>query len=179
MKIKRKHIVIGGLMVLAISLMSFAGAKKAQASQVFEKIVFKIVGIRNVDLNWSRLKFHFDLMLMNPTANDFSLSSAGAIRGKAYRVYRGNQLLVSGTLNNIGNVNLPAGGSQVFKDILVEIPIATVGQELLNMVGGFQGLTNLDNIKNINYMQFFQSLRYEVDIEGFGSIFTFKDNVKV
>ncbi|MFJ1431360.1 hypothetical protein ACILE2_11260 [Capnocytophaga canimorsus] len=186
MKINKKHIIISGVAVLAISLMSFAGAKKAQASEVFEKMILKITGLRGFDISLQRLRFYVDLTLQNTTAHDFTLSSSGMIRGKAYRVYRGDTLLVGGSLNNINGINLPAGGFFTFKNIQVEVPLSALGQQVMDLIGGFDGIKNLfqsggfnQTISKINWQSYLQSLRYEVDIEGFGSIFTFKDNVKV
>lgn len=181
MKINKKHIIIGGVCVLGASLMSFASAKKSQAAEVFEKMLLKISGVRKFDISLSRLRFFIDVTLQNVTAQDFTVSSAGIIKGKVYRLYRGNELLVSGALNNISSVNLPAGGFYTFKNIEVEIPITSLIGILVEKAGGFGNLTKpavaFSALKNTDWFAFARTLRYEVDIEGLGNLFTFNGNI--
>ena len=181
MKINKKYIFIGGVCVLAASLMSFASAKKSQAAEVFEKMLLKISGVRKFDISLSRLRFFIDVTLQNVTAQDFTVSSAGIIKRKVYRLYRGNELLVSGALNNISSVNLPAGGFYTFKNIEVEIPITSLIGILVEKAGGFGNLTKpavaFSALKNTDWFAFARTLRYEVDIEGLGNLFTFNGNI--
>ncbi|GET46899.1 hypothetical protein [Capnocytophaga felis] len=182
MKINKKYAVIGAVGVLAVSLMSFASAKKSQAAEVFEKMLLKISALRNISINFSRLRFYVDLTMQNTTAQDFTVSSAGIIKGKVYRVYRDNELLVSGALNDISSVNLPAGGFHTFKNIQVEVPISALISILVEKVGGFGNFTKpavaFNSLKNTDWFAFARTLRYEVDIEGLGNIFTFNGNVE-
>ncbi|MDO5106496.1 hypothetical protein, partial [Capnocytophaga sp.] len=86
MKIDRKYLVLGTVGVLAVSLMSFASAKKTQAAEVFEKMLLKISDVKRFDINWKRVRLYVDLTLQNVTAQDFNFSTAGLLQGKVYRV---------------------------------------------------------------------------------------------
>ena len=192
---KAKYLIIGGTLVGAIALMSFIKAKTAQAKYVFEKILFKVGFPKNFDISTTRLRFYIDFMLQNPTAQDFTARTGNLIRAKAYRVYRGNEIVAFGDLGNIDGVELPAGGSYTFKNIYVEIPTTDLAKHLLNISGGFASWGNL--LKNsfsknktdanstqtfvstikANSQQFLKELRYEVDVEGFGQLYTFNKNI--
>ena len=111
---KVKYLIIGGTLIGAFALMSFIKAKTAQAKDVFEKILFKVGFPKNFDISTTRLRFYIDFTLQNPTAQDFTARTGNLITAKAYRVYRGNQVVAFGDLGNINGVTLPAGGSYTF-----------------------------------------------------------------
>ena len=179
---KVKYLIIGGTLIGAFALMSFIKAKTAQAKDVFEKILFKVGFPKNFDISTTRLRFYIDFTLQNPTAQDFTARTGNLITAKAYRVYRGNEV-----------VTLPAGGSYTFKDIYVEIPTTDLAKHILNISGGFSSWGNLlkgafskDKTNNTqtfvntlkaNSQQFLKELRYEVDVEGFGQLYTFNKNI--
>lgn len=183
MKIQKKHIVIGGVTLFAFSLMSFAKAKGKQAKEVFAQIIVRIADVRRFDINFNRIRFYIDVALQNPTSNDFSLSSGGLVQGKVFRLFKDNTLLTHGSLSNVSGVHLPSGGTFVFKDIYVEIPLTALGQQVMNLLGGFDGIKDIfsgnmkEKINAIDWKKFLQSLRYEVDIEAFGNVFTFKGTI--
>lgn len=183
MKVNKKWVILGLLGVLGLTTMSFVSAKKSQAREIFKQIQFRIQSIRRIRIADSKLKFDVDLSLQNPTAQDFTLSLAGLIKAKVLRVFRGNTLLSVGSLNDLQSVNLSAGGRQTFT-ITAEIPLLDLAKELGNIAFGndiFAGIKNLiqqgnigDHFKNINWNQVVKELRYEVDIEAFGNIYTFR-----
>ncbi|GIZ16627.1 hypothetical protein [Capnocytophaga catalasegens] len=186
MKIERKHIILGLVAVLGGSMMNFVSGKVNQAKAVFEKIEIKLSTIKRIRIANSALKFDVDISLQNPTSQDFTASSGGLLKGRLYRVYLKEKLLIMGSLNDIEGINLPVGGTHTFKDISVSIPLIDVGKELLSIVGGgdiFSGLTALtqkgllDKVKSIEFQNLLKDLRYEIDIEGFGQIYTFKEKL--
>ena len=83
---KPKHLIIGGVAVLAIGLMSFTRARISQGKELFKRILFKVSLPKRFDISTQRMRFYVDLILQNPTAQDFSASSAGSIAAKSYRV---------------------------------------------------------------------------------------------
>ena len=191
---KVKYLIIGGTLIGAFALMSFVKAKTAQAKDVFEKILFKVGFPKKFDISTTRLRFYIDFTLQNPTAQDFTARTGNLITAKAYRVYRGNEVVAFGDLGNIDGVTLPAGGSYTFKDIYVEIPTTDLAKHILNISGGFSSWGNLlkgalskDKTNNntqtfvntlkANSQQFLKELRYEVDVEGFGQLYTFNKNI--
>ena len=192
---KPKHLIIGGVAVLAIGLMSFTRARISQGKELFKRILFKVSLPKRFDISTQRMRFYVDLMLQNPTAQDFSASSAGSISAKSYRVYVGNKLLAFGSLGSISGVTLPAGGSYTFPDIYVEIPTIELLKHAYSLTGeadnwkklfagkstqqpnGTTSLNDFTNVVKANTVTFMRELRYELDVEIFGITYMFKQNV--
>ena len=195
MKMKPKHLIIGGVAVLAIGLMSFTRARISQGKELFKRILFKVSLPKRFDISTQRMRFYVDLILQNPTAQDFSASSAGSIAVKSYRVYVGNKLLAFGSLGSISGVTLPAGGSYTFPDIYVEIPTIELLKHAYSLTGeadnwkklfagksaqqpnGNTSLNDFTNVVKSNTVTFMRELRYELDVEIFGVTYMFKQNV--
>lgn len=195
MKIKPKHLIIGGVAVLAIGLMSFTRARISQGKELFKRILFKVSLPKRFDISTQRMRFYIDLILQNPTAQDFSASSAGSISAKSYRVYVGNKLLAFGSLGSISGVTLPAGGSYTFPNIYVEIPTIELLKHAYSLTGeadnwkklfagksaqqpnGTTSLNDFTNVVKANAVTFMRELRYELDVEIFGITYMFKQNV--
>lgn len=192
---KPKHLIIGGVAVLAIGLMSFTRARISQGKELFKRILFKVSLPKRFDISTQRMRFYVDLILQNPTAQDFSASSAGSIAAKSYRVYVGNKLLAFGSLGSISGVTLPAGGSYTFPDIYVEIPTIELLKHAYSLTGetdnwkklfagksaqqpnGTTSLNDFTNVVKANAVTFMRELRYELDVEIFGITYLFKQNV--
>ena len=192
---KAKHLIIGGVAVLAIGLMSFTKAKVSQGKELFKRILFKVSLPKRFDISTQRMRFYVDLILQNPTAQDFSASSAGSIAAKSYRVYVGNKLLAFGSLGSISGVTLPAGGSYTFPDIYVEIPTIELLKHAYSLTGeadnwkrlfagksaqqpnGTTSLNDFTNVIKANTVTFMRELRYELDVEIFGITYMFKQNI--
>lgn len=192
---KPKHLIIGGVAVLAIGLMSFTRARISQGKELFKRILFKVSLPKRFDISTQRMRFYVDLILQNPTAQDFSASSAGSIAAKSYRVYVGNKLLAFGSLGSISGVTLPAGGSYTFPDIYVEIPTIELLKHAYSLTGetdnwkklfagksaqqpnGTTSLNDFTNVVKSNTVTFMRELRYELDVEIFGVTYMFKQNV--
>ena len=192
---KAKHLIIGGVAVLAIGLRSFTKAKISQGKELFKRILFKVSLPKNFDISTQRMRFYIDLILQNPTAQDFSASSAGSIAAKSYRVYVGNKLLAFGSLGSISGVTLPAGGSYTFPNIYVEIPTIELLKHAYSLTGeadnwkklfagktaqqpnGTTSLNDFTNVLKANTVTFMRELRYELDVEIFGITYLFKQNV--
>lgn len=192
---KPKYLIIAGTTILAISLMSFIKAKTAQAKDVFTKILYKISLPKRLDISLNRLRFYIDVTLQNPTAQDFTASSGGLITAKVFRVYRGTELLGFGQLPNINSVALQAGGKCSFNDIYIEIPTTDLARQLWNVTGGADSWkkllnnifpkdtqspqTNQQFVETLkaNSMKLLSELRYELDIETLGQLYTFNKNI--
>lgn len=192
---KPKHLIIGGVAVLAIGLMSFTRARISQGKELFKRILFKVSLPKRFDISTQRMRFYVDLILQNPTAQDFSASSAGSIAAKSYRVYVGNKLLAFGSLGSISGVTLPAGGSYTFPDIYVEISTIELLKHAYSLTGetdnwkklfagktaqqpnGSTSLNDFTNVVKANTVTFMRDLRYELDVEIFGITYMFKQNV--
>ena len=71
--------------------------------------LFLLLKIRNVKVGLQKISFSFDIILQNPTNEDFSVSSGGAIKAKGYQLVRGDKVLVMGHFSKeFQNIDLPA-----------------------------------------------------------------------
>lgn len=187
MKIKPIYLILGGLAVGAIALMSFTRTTQTQLAKIFEKMRLKITSVRNIGIRGGNLEANIDLTLQNTTSQHVDLSSGGTIKGKAYRIYRNANFIAGGSLNNLSAINLSAGNQFTFKNISVEIPLIQLGQEALDLLGGFSSLKMfiqqdgvkrlVDKAKSIDFYKYINELVYEIDVEAFGQTFTFKQTV--
>lgn len=192
MQIKRKHILLALLGVLAFSVYSFASAKVAQAKILLQKLIWKINPPKRIHIADGQLKFSVDLTLSNPTSEDFSFTTGGTIQVIGFRVFYGDKLLAKGNLGNIYQVSLKGLSDYTFKDIQVGIPltdlsgivanIVTGGKGVLSLLsaftqkGGFQQLVN--TAKNIDWQQQLKNFTFEVDIQGFGQTYLYRQQLQ-
>lgn len=169
MKIEKKHILIGGICCLALLTMSFASAKVSQAKLVFEQLKFGIAGFGKIGLkSLINLWFDVDIAIDNPTAQDFTVSTAGIISLKVVRVYQGEKLLGYGTAD-VSGIELKAGKRTVIKGIRLNVNITTAG-------GLVADLYKKHKFDVASYAEILPSLRYEIDLEALGVIYTFKQS---
>jgi len=122
------------------------------------------------------MRFYIDLILQNPTAQDFSASSAGSIAAKSYRVYVGNKLLAFGSLGSISGVTLPAGGSYTFPDIYVEIPTIELLKHAYSLTGEADNWKKLFAGKSAQQPNGTTSVRYRAKL---GSLSTPEEIAKI
>ena len=178
---KAKYLIIGGITIAAIALMSFTKAKVSQAKELFSKILIRTSIPHIHSLSLDHLLVYLDITLQNPTAQDFTASSGGAIQAKVLRVFIGNKLLAHASLQSLSAIEIKAGGNFEIKNIEIKLPTMNLLTTLNDTAGGVQGLTNLFNKDNrqqqlqalkTNSEQILKQLRYEVDVELLGSLFT-------
>ena len=183
---KAKYLIIGGITIAAIALMSFTKAKVSQAKELFSKILIRTSIPHIHSLSLDHLLVYLDITLQNPTAQDFTASSGGAIQAKVLRVFIGNKLLAHASLQSLSAIEIKAGGNFEIKNIEIKLPTMNLLTTLNDTAGGVQGLTNLFNKDNrqqqlqalkTNSEQILKQLRYEVDVELLGSLFTISKKV--
>lgn len=191
MKIGKKHIIITAAAVLLVSLYSFAGAKTAQAKILLEKIIWKIGIPKRIRIAEGSLKFAVDFTLRNPTSEDFDVSTGGTVQARGFRVYHRDKLLTSGSLGSIYRVVLRGFSSHTFKDIQVDIPLSELGGVIAGVLSNGQGtfslvsslfdkggLSDLVNAaKNINWQEQLKLFSFEIDIQGFGQTYTYRQQL--
>lgn len=178
---KPKFLIIGGITVVALALMSFTKAKVSQAKELFSKILIRTSIPHIHSLSLDHLLVYLDITLQNPTAQDFTASSGGAIQAKVLRVFIGNKLLAHASLQSLSAIEIKAGGNFEIKNIEIKLPTMNLLTTLNDTAGSFQGIANLFNKNNrqqqlqalkTNSEQILKQLRYEVDVELLGSLFT-------
>lgn len=188
MKLTRKHFIIAGVVIFAVTAMSFVRAKFNQGKEVLKKIIISVNFPKRIRIADSSLKFDVDITLKNPTSFDFTASSGGYIRAEGFRLYKGNTLLSSGQLGNIQNIDLYRHQTHTIRDISVEISLKDLGMEVANMVTGGNGIfgllqtafeqggiTNLiDKAKNIDWKKELTDCTIEIDIHAFGQKYEYR-----
>lgn len=188
---KRKYLIIGSAVILCVSLMSFTSAKKKQIEEVLKKIIISPKIPKRIDFRDFDIKIVFDLKVQNPTSEHLQLSSLGTIKVSGFRLYKGDDLLTMGSLNNISAVDLPPISISEIKNIEVLLPIDKIlgvfAQELTGKagVGGIiSALTNLTSredrqsmlqkLKSIDAAKLVEDFVFEVDIIALGQTYTHK-----
>jgi hypothetical protein len=117
---KTKKIIISIIVVLA--LFAIYGYNKAKTLlAVFDKMTIEPAGISNIDLSFKRIKFNLDVLLTNPTIEDFSVSGFGIASVKSISVFY-DGIFVATSLVNITDISIPAENQIVLHDIVVEVP---------------------------------------------------------
>lgn len=166
MKLQRKHIVLGLVAVLGVSLMSYASAKKEQAKRLFGKVQFGLAGFGKIGMKLpTTLWFDMDVSISNPTAEDFYISSGGAVAPKVLRLYQGTQQIGFGAVEGLHSLNLPAGGRTTIKNIRVNLDLLNTGGILYEAYKEYK-------LNFSQYLNVLQKLRFELDIDGMGNIYT-------
>lgn len=181
--------VVGG-----VGIWGYIKARNLQMQKLFKEVKASVSDVKNIRIEDGALKFVISVRFDNPTAEDFELSSGGAVALKVYRVKVGNDLLTHGNFGTIWGIKLLAGNHLILRNITVEIPLFNLGKYLTQLLGkgdSFNGLNiiidsiftgNFDTVKKsfkeIDLKKIITQLSFEVDIDAFGQIFQIKQNLK-
>jgi hypothetical protein len=124
----KKALAIGAL---AITGLFFFGKRKAiSVSQTLKSITIKVNGIKNIKLSGTSINFDTDLNLMNPTAQNLTIETAGAITLSKliFKDLNGNP--IGESYPNITDINIPAGETLRLSKIPTSIPIGIIGSAI-------------------------------------------------
>lgn len=167
---KKKYILWAGIALLAFSMMSFTKSKVQQAQRLFEQIKIAIAGVGKMGLkNLTNLWFDIDVALLNPTAEDFYITTGGVAQVKVVRIYYKEQMLGFGKTDGVYSLNLPAGGRDILKNIRIEVSLLDFGNILSEYYKKYK--TDLEKYKEI-----IMQMQVEVDIDAFGQIYTLRQS---
>lgn len=148
MKPTTKKIVISALVVLAfVAVWGFNKAKTLMA--IFEKITIDPSRISKVDVSLNRIKFNIDVLLTNPTQEDFNVSGFGIATVKSVSIFYDGVYIATSNVD-LSEISLPAINKIILHDIVVEVPqpLDFVANNLVlisNMFQDFKKL-NIDKI---------------------------------
>ena len=169
--IKKKYIILGAVAVLAISFLSFTSAKISQAKNLFSKLKFSFAGVGKVGIAPpAGIWLDIDLVISNPTAEDFYISSGGAIVPKVLTIYNKNELFGFASIDNLYSLEIKSGGRAYLKNIRVNLDTFSVGSAFFDLYQKY-GTANLKG-----YTDILKNMIFEIDIEAFGQTFTLKQS---
>lgn len=124
-----------GIAALIGSIFVFGGGKASEfvsgIQSSIKQIQYRVIALKNLDwiggLTNPRIRFKFDMELLNPTATNFNFNAGSTIRIKKIIFKDKNGLPLVTTLPSINSINLPSNGKQLVKDIPGEIPVKKLG----------------------------------------------------
>lgn len=133
---KSKNLLIaGGALVLGGMLMAYS--KTQRLIQIFENMTIKPSGLpKKVKIDLQNISFDIDIVLQNPTGEDFAVSGGVATLRKLAVYYKGQFLAVANT--NVQSVSVPSYDKMILHDITVVVPTT----QLLSVIGS-QSLSNV------------------------------------
>jgi len=144
--------------ITAISLLVIGcySVKKYQAAvAVMEKLTVLPKNIKDIKIGIDRIRFTFDLQLINHTEYDLGFTTGSVIGITRVKLFTENDVLLADINTDISTIELPAHSDYVLRDIVVEIPTHSM-------------LSELDTI--IAYLTQ-NKLHFEVTIKAFGKEF--------
>lgn len=168
---KTRSIVLLGLFGLGIAIYGMARAKAGQAKRLFEKIMFSFHRYRDsgAKIFQNKIWLRLDFALTNPTAEDFFIDTNGSIQLKVMRVYLKGKQIGYATLPEFYKLNLRAGGTVYIEDVYIELNGISLAGEIWDMIA--------QNKKDwVKYTDIINKLSFEIDIDGFGQIYTLKQS---
>ena len=124
-----------GIITLIASIFVFGGGKATEfvngIKSSINLIQYRIKNIKSLDwiggLSDPRLRFKFDLELINPSETSFSFNAGStlSITKIIFNDSRGNALITS--TPGIKSISLPKKGIQLIENIPAEIPVKKLG----------------------------------------------------
>jgi hypothetical protein len=119
-----KKILIGAIAVLAI--IAIYGYNKAQQmTAVFGKMTIKPNSLpKAIKINLDTISFAIDILLLNPSVDDFAVTGYIATLTKVKVFYK--QKYLGQAAVNIDEISVPAKGQLVLHDIPVLLPLENI-----------------------------------------------------
>lgn len=124
MALKTKTKVIIGIVVL-IALITFYGYRKAmKLKALFEKITISASGFRNLKMSLTDIRFDIDVIMFNPSGDNFEVSGYIATLNRLNFFYNGKYLATAKPL--LSEISIPANNQLKISNIPVVLPTASV-----------------------------------------------------
>lgn len=135
---KIKYLALGALALVGISAL---GAKKAiDVSSIASQLQTTLRAIRKLDFTANGINLEVDIAIKNPTKQELSIATAGAVTLKRLLIYDKKQKLVATAEPNISALTIVPGGTIVLDRVPI---VATYSSVLDTIFGGFS--TNPDD----------------------------------
>lgn len=134
--IVKKVLIFTGISFAVLGVMTYAKIQKLK--RVFEKLEIKPVNIKNLKLSFTSITFTTDVLFVNPTNEEFSVSGYIASLKRLNFFYSGKYIATVKPV--IDEISIPANNQLLFKNLPVVLPTAQI-------LGSIMELTAFDAAK--------------------------------
>ena len=143
----KKILIFGALAVAGVSLLGYQKSKRLQA--IFDKMTIRPNSLpKNIEASLTQISFEIDVLLSNPTGEDFAVSGYVATLTQVMVYFRGKFLGVANVM--IDEIAVPRMGQLVLQDIRVVVATKTIMSNIMTISDQLQSLGSL----NINDLTF-------------------------
>jgi hypothetical protein len=148
MKTWKKIAIVGTVAIGAIGL--FAYQKKQKLKAAFDKMTFSVSKLSNFDISTKRIKFRLAIKLQNNTANDFSISTMGAVKLRnIYAFAKNGKLIGSAKVPDLSEIKVTRYSSAILPEVEFNIAL----EDALNLILN-QNFSSITSDQVLNYMDF-------------------------
>jgi|GEM_PF-5382289 len=105
----------------------------------YKNIQASIAGVRKIRLNQGRIEFLLDLVLINPTTQNFNINTGGLVVLREVSLFTEQGVYLATSYPQKSQLNLEASTTQTIRDIPAFMPIENIS-EALAQLGRFQTL---------------------------------------
>ena len=127
---RTKNIILGSLIVLIlIAIYGYNKALKLKA--IFEKMQIMPIAIRNLKISLTDIRFITDVIMKNPTADDFDINGIFVKLKRMNFFY--NNVYMATTKNEITDISIPAHNELRINNISVVLPTTTILQNIMTI----------------------------------------------
>lgn len=114
-------------------------SKGKQVVQAYNNIETKVVGVRNVKAGISAFTMDIDVLVSNTGDVPIDVNTGGLVTLTKVNLFSAKGTLIGTSTPGATNLNIPANGSQLIKNIPTSINSAYV----------LEALTDINNVKNV------------------------------
>lgn len=114
-------------------------SKGKQVVQAYKNIETKVVGVRNVKAGISAFTMDIDVLVSNTGGVPIDVNTGGLVTLTKVNLFSAKGTLIGTSTPGATNLNIPANGSQLIKNIPTSINSAYV----------LEALTDINNVKNV------------------------------
>lgn len=140
----KKVLLVGGLFAAGLSVLAYNKAKNL--SGIFDQMTIRPHGIpKNIKINLTQITFDIDIVLNNPTGQDFAVSGYVATLSQVMVYFKGKFLGVANVL--IDDISVPRYDSLVLKNIPVTVATSTILSNIMTIYDQLQSTTAMSDIK--------------------------------
>ncbi|CAM4178681.1 MULTISPECIES: hypothetical protein [Flavobacterium] len=152
--ILKKAILISGVSFAIVGVLAYNKVQKLK--RVFEKLEIKPVSVRNLKVSFTAITFTTDILFVNPTSEEFSVSGYVASLKRLNFFYSGKYIATIRPV--INEIEIPANNKLLFKNLPVELPSGEI-------LGSIMELTSFD-INKLSIEAFIDVAGSEYSIKG-------------
>lgn len=154
-----KLVIAASVLSLAV-LAVFSRKKLIAAKEVISNLKVDVHSVSNINWQFPNVFFDAILKITNPTNIDFGATLTSKIKIKKVRAFTSAGVFLGEAQTNLYSIDLPANSYTM-------LPSANVQVEGLNMIEN-----TLNNLILQDNNNFFNGIKFKVDIEVFGKTLT-------